>query len=257
MTARDRVILLILALGGLAAAGWFLVLAPMRQEAQDLSAQIETQRAARDQALAQLAAGRAARRSYARHYATVARLGAAVPEDDGVASLLVQVQGAADASGIDFRSLRATGGGGGAAPPPAAAADTSQATTATLPPGASVGEAGFPTMPFRFAFEGDFFDLAGFVGRLERFLVVRERTLGVGGRFMALDGIGLSAAPQGFPRIRASVAATAYLLPAAQGLAGGATAAGPAPAAPESAPPGETASGGAGPSTATAAPVVR
>lgn len=259
MTTRDRLMLLVVAIAGIAAAGWFLVLSPMRGEASDLAAQIETQRAARDQALAEVAVGLDARRDYARHYATVARLGAAVPEDDNVASLLVQVEQAADATGIDFRALRA-GQGGGAAAPAAAAAGTSQATTATLPPGASVGPAGFPTMPFGFTFEGDFFKLSDFVGRLERFLVVGQRRLAVGGRFMALDGIGLNAAPEGFPRIQASVAATAYLLPGSQGLTNGATAAGPAPAggAAEAAP--ETASGDAGgggpaPSTATATPV--
>lgn len=262
MTGRDRIMVVALALAAIAAAGWFLVLSPMRGEAGDLSAQIETQRGALVSALSEAEAGAAARRTYARHYATVARLGAAVPDDDNVASLLVQVEQAADASGVDFRALRAGQGSGAAAPaplPPAAGgASTAQATTATLPPGASVGAAGFPTLPFSFTFEGDFFRLSDFVGRLERFLVVRERTLAVGGRFMAIDGIGLSAAPEGFPRIVAGVAATSYLLPADQGLTNGATAGGPAPASGDAgAPPAETASGGLSPAPATATPVVR
>lgn len=263
MTTRDRMMVVVLAVAALVAAGWFLVLSPMRGEAGDLSAQVDTQRATLDQALAEVAAGVAARRSYARHYATVARLGAAVPEDDNTASLLVQVEQAADATEIDFRSLRLGQGSGAAAaapppPAPAAGASTSQATTATLPPGAVVGAAGFPTMPFSFTFEGDFFDLSGFVGRLEDFLVVQRRALTVGGRFMAIDGIGLGAAPEGFPRIRAGVTATAYLLPASQGLTNGATAAGPTPASDDTgAPPAETASGGVAPSPATATPVVR
>jgi Type II secretion system (T2SS), protein M len=262
MTTRDRVMVIALAIAAIAAGSWFLVLSPMRGEAKDLAGQIDTQRATLEQALAEVAAGVEARRAYARHYATVARLGAAVPEDDNVASLLVQVEQAADASSIDFRALRAGSGSGAEAPPPPPPADggasTSQATTATLPPGASVGTAGFPTMPFSFSFKGDFFRLSGFIGRLERFLVVREQSLAVGGRFMAIDGIGLNAAPEGFPRIQASVAATAYLLPASQGLTDGATAGGPTPASDDTgAPPAETASGGVSAPAATATPVLR
>ncbi|HZV75714.1 MAG TPA: hypothetical protein VFF79_18545 [Conexibacter sp.] len=234
MTMRDRAMVLVLAIAALVAAGWFLVLSPMRDEAGSLGAQIDTQRQARDSALSELAAGVQARQRYARDYATVARLGAAIPDDDNVASLLVQVQNAASASGIDFRSLK-TGQGSGAAapapPPPAAAgapAAATQATTAILPPGAAVGTAGFPTMPFAFAFTGDFFRMSDFIGRLERFLVVRDSALSVSGRFMTIDGIALTAAPQGFPRIQASVAATTYLLPASQGLTNGAGAGGPA-----------------------------
>jgi Type II secretion system (T2SS), protein M len=261
MTTRDRTMVLVLVLAVLVAAGWFLVLAPMRDEAGSLSSQIDVQRQTLATALADAAAGTQARRRYAHDYATVARLGAAVPEDDNVASLLVQVQHAAGASDVDFRSLKVGQGAGAAtpAPPPpppttTGGAAATQATTATLPPGALVGPAGFPTMPFAFTFTGDFFKLSDFVGRLERFLVVRNRRVSVSGRFMTIDGIGLIAAPQGFPRIEASVAATTYLLPAAQGLTGGATADGPATATPASA----TGASGGAPSpipAATATPV--
>lgn len=232
MTLRDRVMVVALALAAIAGGGWFLVLAPMRDEAGGLATQIDTQRQALASAQAELATAAQARREYARDYATVARLGAAVPDDDNVASLIVQVQQAATASKVDFRTLKVGQGSGAPAPPPPPPASggpaaATQATTATLPPGAAVGAAGFPTMPFAFTFTGNFFHLADFVGRLERFLVVRNRRLAVSGRFMTIDGIGLNAAPQGFPRIEASVAATTYLLPASQGLTNGATPAGP------------------------------
>lgn len=234
MKQRDRLMLLGVLAVLVLVAGWFLALAPRREEAANLAEQVSTQKAARDSALADVAAGVAAKREFGRYYATVARLGAAVPDDDNVPSLLLQVQRAAEASKIDFRSLRVGQGSGAAtpAPPPPAdpAAPATQAATATLPPGAAVGAAGFPTMPFSFEFDGDFFHLSDFVGRLERFLVVRNRSLAVSGRFMTVDGISLQAAPQGFPRIKASVAATTYLLPASEGLTDGASAGGPADA---------------------------
>jgi hypothetical protein len=113
-------------------------------------------------------------------------------------------------------------------------------------------------MPFGFEFDGDFFRLSKFLGRLERFLVVRNRSVSVSGRFMTLDGIALNAAPQGFPRIQVSVAATTYLLPADEGLTNGATPNGPSPSA--ATPAAASGAGGAGaatPATAAATSVVR
>lgn len=252
MTRRDRTLISVVAAALLVAAAWFLVLAPQRKEAARLSDDVAAAQQQLTTAQDTVAAGLAAKRGYGRAYTTVARLGAAVPEDDNVPSLLLQVQRAARATSIDFRELQVGGGSGAAAAAPPAIADPTQATTATLPPGAAVGAAGFPTMPFSFRFTGDFFHMADFVGRLERFLVVSNRRMLVGGRFMALDGIAFAAAPDGFPRIAANVAATAYLLPATQGLTNGATAAAPAAAdgSAESVPTGPM-------GVATATPVVR
>jgi hypothetical protein len=250
MTQRDHTLIGLVVAALLVAAAWFLVLAPQRKEASRLSDDVAVERQSLTQAQRDAAAGLAAKRGYDRAYTTVARLGAAVPEDDNVPSLLLQVEQAAEASRIDFRELQVGQGSGAAAPPVPAPA--TQAATATLPPGAAVGAAGFPTMPFSFTFTGDFFRMSDFIGRLERFLVVNNRRMLVRGRFMTIDGIALIAAPDGFPRIQASVAATAYLLPAAQGLTDGATAAAPAAAGGSD---GSTPSGPMG--VATATPVVR
>jgi hypothetical protein len=221
MTARDRTLIGIVGAVVVIAAAWFLVLAPQRKQASRLSSDVSAQRQLLEQAHADLAAGLVAKHEYGHDYTTVARLGAAVPGDDNVPSLLLQVQRAAGASRVDFRDLQAGQSSGAPAPPPppaAGAAPATQATTATLPPGAAVGSAGFPTMPFSFTFTGDFFHMSDFIGRLERFLVVRNRRILVSGRFMTIDGIALTAAPQGFPRVQANVAATAYLLPTPQGF---------------------------------------
>ena len=264
MTQRDRTVIAVALSALLVAAAWFLVLGPQRKQASSLSGEVASERQALAQAQSDAAAGFAAKRGYSRAYTTVARLGAAVPEDDNVPSLIVQLQRAADATRVDFRDLRVGGGGGGAAAPPAPApapatpgAPATQVTTATLPPGAAVGTAGFPTMPFTFTFTGDFFRLSDFVGRLERFLVVDDRRLLVNGRFLTIDGISLAAGPNGFPQIQANVTATSYLLPATQGLTNGATADAPAGTAPAAA-SGADGSPPSGPmGVATATPVVR
>jgi hypothetical protein len=80
-------------------------------------------------------------------------------------------------------------------------------------------------MPFSFAFDGKFFDMEKFVRALAAYITIKPAgaSIDVKGRLLTIDGIALQASPQGFPRVKASVAATAYLLPADQGLTGGAT----------------------------------
>ena len=259
MTQRDRTLIGVVVAALVVAAAWFLMLAPQRKEASRLSDEVASTRATLATAQADAAAGIAAKRGYDRAYTTVARLGAAVPEDDNVPSLIVQLQRAADATRIDFRELKVGGGSGAAAPapPPTTTASATQVTTATLPPGAAVGAAGFPTMPFTFTFTGDFFRMSDFIGRLEHFLVVGNRRMLVRGRFMTIDGISFTEAPDGggFPRIEANVTATAYLLPASQGLTDGATAAAPGGATPAADSSGSVPTGPMG--VATATPVVR
>ena len=115
-----------------------------------------------------------------------------------------------------------------AAATPAGASAPAQATTATLPPGATVGAAGFATMPFTFQFTGSFFKLADFFGQVERYIQATAKRVDVTGRLLMIDSISLIASPTGFPNMAASVGATTYLLPQTEGVTAGATPSGPA-----------------------------
>jgi hypothetical protein len=366
VTTRDKAILGVVAAIVVIGAYWFLLLAPVRKQGTDVDKQVITQRKSLDQAQSVLGASRAARATYAVDYATVARLGKAVPVDDDVPSLVYELQSASDHSQIDFRSIKllasdssggstagssaggsqsgsASGGGakagasggsgggsqsgggsgssgsgssgsqGGAGSASASgsqsgagsgsqsgggsgssgsgssgsqsgsagsgssgsgssgsqsgsqsgstgsgaqsgasgSAPATQAAAAALPPGATVGPAGFPTMPFSFTFEGDFFRLSDFFRKLERFIRAEPGRLKVNGRLLTIDGIALTTSDEGFPKVTASIVATAYLLPDAQGLLGGATPAGPGPAAPSG---GATSGGAAATSGASPSP---
>ena len=142
------------------------------------------------------------------------------------------------------------------AAPAAPATPVANSTTAsTLPPGAAVGPAGFPTMPFSFEFVGSFFRLEDFFNRVAGFTTVTPAgNIVVRGRLLSVDSFDLKAASSGFPRVAASVKSTAYVLPLGQGLTAGATAAGPssggAPA------DSSSSTGGASPATAAAASIV-
>jgi hypothetical protein len=83
-------------------------------------------------------------------------------------------------------------------------------------------------MPFSFVFEGSFFKLSGFLRKLDRFVVERGNALSVTGRLLTIDGLNLSPGEEGFPAIKATIAARAYLVPGDQDLSGGATPQAPA-----------------------------
>jgi Tfp pilus assembly protein PilO len=228
------------------AAYWMLALTPKREEAAALSGSIATKQGELKVAEAELAAYETAKAAYKANYSLVARLGKAVPVDDDVRSLLVQLNTAAGKSKVDFRAIE-IGGGAPAAP----GEDKKGATTVVPPPGATtVGSAGFAQMPFKFSFKGSYFHLGDFLQRLDRFVAVKQQRLDVTGRLMVLNNISLTPDPSGFPAMRASIAATTYMLPPTQGLTAGAGPEGPgtAPAA-----PGAPAAPAASPSSPTAA----
>ena len=293
MTGRDRLVGIVVLAGVLLGGFWFFILAPKRKEATELSGKVVVQQQRLQKARASATAAVDAKERYNRDYAAVAALGQAVPQDDDVPSLIVQVNRASDKEHVDFRSLTLDASGSTAAAPAAPAAtpaapaasnggdsgssgnsaDAQPATPAagtapaapvvtstaasTLPPGAAVGTAGFPTMPFSFEFVGSFFRLEDFFNRVSGFTSVTPAgNLVVRGRLLSVDSFDLKAAPSGFPQVAASVKATAYVLPLGQGLTAGATAAGPSTSG--GAPAGSVTSsgGGASPATAAAASIV-
>ena len=160
----------------------------------------------------------------------IARLGKAVPADDDVRSLLVQVNSAAKRAGVDFRTISVGGAGAPTAGPDAAG---KAPAVKPPPPGATtVGTAGFSTMPFTFAFKGSFFELGKFFNRIDSFVAVKGQGLDVTGRLLLLNSITLVPdAEKGFPALSADVSANSYLLPSAEGLTAGATPEGPTAAA--------------------------
>ena len=248
MTTRDRLVIVGVLLVAALAGFWFLALAPKRKEAADLQAQIATQTQQLTTAQARATEAHQAKARYNDDYAAVAKLGKAVPKSDALPSLVYQLQSVAHSARIDFTSLKIAGSGGqgptpaasaapaataatgganpsasasgGSSATPAASASTppapaTQAAAATLPPGATVGSAGFPTMPFSFVFSGTYFDMERFFGDVQRFVRVKGKEVDADGRLLSVDGFSLVAGPGGFPNVKASIVATAYLRTAA------------------------------------------
>jgi Tfp pilus assembly protein PilO len=232
VTARDRIVLIVVGLAAVMAAFWFLAISPKRKDASDLSAQISQAQTRLDTAQASASQAQAAKARYRTDYATVARLGKAVPVDDEMPSLVYQLEQTAKANHVQFNSIKLTGSGApvdaGTTSASASSSTPGSTVSAALPPGATVGAAGFPTMPFSFDFTGSYFNMQRFVKALDGFTSVNGKSINVKGRLLTVDGIALDAGPKGFPQVDASVVVTSYLLPADEGLTNGATATAPA-----------------------------
>jgi hypothetical protein len=208
-----------------AAAFWFMVLAPKREELTKLDTEITQQESAAAQAEQQAASYQQAKDDYRKNYATVARLGKAVPADDDVRSLLVQLDDTAKKSKVAFRALTVSGGGSGTSDGSSTAGG---GELAPAPGAVPVGSAGFSAMPFSFTFSGSFFRLSNFFSRLERFDTVQNDNIDVTGRLLLLGSIAITPDSGDLDKLQAQVGASTYLVPPTQGVTAGASAAGPA-----------------------------
>jgi Tfp pilus assembly protein PilO len=239
VTKNPKLLIAIVAVVAAAGAYWMLVLSPKRERLAEIDSQVATAQTELSTAQATLTTYTKAQGAYKTNYSTVVRLGKAVPADDDVRSLMVQLNSAAERSNVDFRTISVGEG--------AASGDPVTAGTTAPPPGAvSVGTAGFSAMPFSFSFDGDFHNLSSFFSRLEHFVTVSDQDVNVTGRLLRLESLSLK--PDATSNhITAEIGASSYLLPATQSVTGGATAATPTgttpatPTTPSTTPPTTTA----------------
>jgi Tfp pilus assembly protein PilO len=262
-------ILLSLAVIGMIAAFWLVVISPKRDEAASLKQDIDGLQSSLTEAQQAAAGGEQARKDFTVNYRSLVVLGKAVPADGDQAGLLVQLQRLADRSGVGFQSIGLASGAQSTSTPPTppstsesptppattstgtaedaaipagspSTAAPTEAAAATLPIGASVGPAGLPVMPYDLKFTGDFFQIANFLESLDEMVQMPHREVDVTGRLLTVDGFALApeqssaegASLSATPTLTANLAVTTYLTPADQGITAGATLSGPAPATP-------------------------
>jgi hypothetical protein len=183
---------------------WKLVLAPKRAQAADLAQQVDVQRAQLAQTQSLIATYRGAKDAYKANYATVVRLGKAVPANDDTRSLVLQLDTAAKRSGVAFETINVNGGGSSNDP----------AGAAPAAPGA-VSAGNFSAMPFTFSFSGRFDTLGSFFARLERFVSLKGDQILVNGRLLRVERIQLEPGEDGWPALSAQVGASSYIVPEA------------------------------------------
>jgi hypothetical protein len=218
MTGRDRMVLIGVLVIALLGGGWLLVVSPKSQEAKKLETQVTEATTQLSSANGQLASAQAAQAKYATAYASIVSLGKAVPASQEVPSLIYQLSEATNQKNVGFNSIATSGtSSGGASASPAAAAT-----------------AGFAQMPFTFVFEGGFFDLEHLFKQLNGFTLRKASgELQVSGRLLTIQSVklapvGIASGPgqaraAGAEKLTGTITATAYVLPAEQGLTAGAT----------------------------------
>ncbi len=221
MTGRDRIV--IIAVGALVilAAVWLLAVSPERQQASKLDAQVSAASATLASAEGQVASARGAQSRYEAAYASVVSLGKAVPASEEVPALIYQLDQASNQKDVEFASIT-TGGGG---------SSSGSATSAS-----AAASAGFTAMPFTFVFTGTYQDLYHLFQQLNDYTVQTTSGVQVSGRLLTIQGVKLSpitstatgsSSGKSREELSGTITATAYVLPAGQGLTGGATATSP------------------------------
>ena len=221
MTRTNKILLAVvaaaLALGGF----YFLALAPKREQIAKLDTDLATKQAEIEQARQQLASYEQARASYKANYSRLVRLGKATPGDDDVRSLLVQLEGAAGRTGVNFEQIELGSSSSGPAAAPttgAGAAPAASSELASAPGAVPVAGGVLSAMPFRFNFSGSFFDLTTFFSKLEHFVTVRNERIDATGRLLRLETLKITPAATGFPTMQAEIGAASYIVPPVQGV---------------------------------------
>jgi Tfp pilus assembly protein PilO len=205
-------------------AFWLLLLSPKRKEADELATQIESQQQVLTEAQTRQAEGEAAKKDFAKDYRDMVVLGKAVPEGDETASLIVQIAAIAHRDHVGFEELALEAGSGesATATSPAQEAGPSsvptpvpptEAETALLPLGATVGEANLGAMPYKLHLVGTYSHLADFIGGVERLIKTHHEHLKVDGRLLTLAGFSLDPEGKNDRVLGAEIGFTAYLAP--------------------------------------------
>lgn len=229
LNATNRAVVVGVALAVLAFVFWTQLLSPKREEATKLEAQVGLLEASLSRHNAEIAEGEEAKKEFSAEYQRLVVVGKAVPGDDDVASLLVQMNRLADRSDGIFRDIQLTGEGGEEVAPPATAAagepaSATEVAASLLPLGAAVGPAGLAVMPYTVTFDGNFFEIADFIKGVDSLVTTDKEEVRVDGRLITVDGFALEAdAELGFPALQASFSLTTYLTPPGEGVTGGAT----------------------------------
>ncbi len=223
MTVRDRLMLMGIVALAILGGVWFTTVAPERQRAAKVDAEVQSARSQVESAESQADSAVSARDQYSAAYTSLVSLGQAVPSTPETPSLIYTLDRVTHHRDVQFNSI-ASGSGG-------SASSSSSATTATA------AFSTFTQMPFTFVFEGSFVDLYKLLDQLEGFTAQTPNgKLHVNGPLLTINDVNLAptanAAQLGAKakatQLTVTVSATAYVLPAGASTLAGASPSGPA-----------------------------
>lgn len=175
-------VVLIPALLLVAAVAYFLVLKPKQDEAGRLDEEIAQLKTEIDAAMAARQAPKAP--DVKIRVADLFRLTKAMPDEDDMPGIILELNSVASAAGIEFVSV------------------------SPLDP---VAAAGFSRVPINLTFEGNFYDLTDFLFRLRNLVIVQDGELEAEGRLFALESVVIQEGRDKFPEIQAALTVSAYV----------------------------------------------
>lgn len=184
----------------IALLGWFVLVSPQRSRAASIDVELV-------QVDLQLAESRAAQQQSSGaqpiRSADLFRLTKAMPADNDIAGVMLELSRVAAETGILFEAIK---------PQATVAAGTNRAQGIDL------------------IFTGNFYSLSDFLYRLRNLVSVQKGRLLANGRLFSVEKLAFTEAPAGFPNIRALLTVSAFLYGSGP-VAGAAPPAGVAPAA--------------------------
>ena len=165
----------------LALVGYFLLIKPKQDAAGSLAGEIATLET-------QVEVARAAQLQPPADESTIQvakvfQVTKAMPDEDDMPGIILELNSVASASGIEFLSIA---------------------------PQAAAVQASYTALAINLSFEGNYYDLTDFLFRLRNLVSVRDGELEADGRLYALETLSMTEGPDGFPEIAASLTITAY-----------------------------------------------
>ena len=146
-------------------AWYFLLFSPTRTKLSDLDSQIQAQQVALTTAKQEVVRLESYKKTAPQSRAEIVRLGKMLPMSEGIPSLIIELTGTADASGVDLNSITR---------------------------GATVPGTPFGMQSVTLAVTGSFFDVEDFLYRLEAYVAFRNASFRVTGRLLDVTTLGLT-----------------------------------------------------------------
>jgi type IV pilus assembly protein PilO len=162
-----------------AAAGYFLLIGPQRSESTRLQSEIVATEA-------KLGEFRVQSRTKEKplRFAELFSLTKAMPDDEDMPDVLLELSRIADGTGIVISSVS--------------------------PSDWQTGDS-FRRLPIDVVFEGSFYELSDFLYRLRNLVTVRDGVLETKGRLLSVDGVEFSEGSKRFPQLLATVKMSAFV----------------------------------------------
>jgi len=172
---------LVVGLAIVLAVGAVLLVKPQREQSSRLDEEIA---ALETEVAAATLRNQVAKPTVEIDYADLFRLGKALPDDDDMPGIILELDAMAASTGVSFLAIQ---------------------------PQPQVAKATFRTLPILLTFEGNYYDLTDFLYRVRSLVSVRDKTLDASGRLYTLDAIDMHESPdEGFPKIEAQLTLSAY-----------------------------------------------